>query len=136
MSAIDHPSHYTSHPSGIECIEITGRLPFCLGNAVKYLWRCDAKGAPVEDLRKALWYLRRESERETHPLEMRALDVAWASRTHLLGIAAGHSPEPLRVLLEGLVGHFHGSPFHHMTRVLRRAEDSVEREIARREAAK
>lgn len=60
---INHPSHYTSHPSGRECIEYTERLPFCLGNALKYLWRAGLKGDAVEDLRKAAWYLRQESAR-------------------------------------------------------------------------
>ena len=59
--AVDHPAHYTTHPSGLECIEVTELMPFCLGNAVKYVWRAgekvDADG--VEDLRKAVWYLRR-----------------------------------------------------------------------------
>ena len=133
MNAIDHPPHYTGHPSGVECIEITERLPFCLGNAIKYLWRCDAKGAPVEDLKKALWYLRRERDRAKHGMETRALCVTWASKIHVLVNAAKHSPEPLRGLLDGLADHFDGVQYHHMTRVLRRAEDSVEREIARRE---
>jgi hypothetical protein len=57
--AVNHPSHYTSHPSGIECIQITEHMGFCLGNATKYLWRADLKGG-VEDLRKAIWYIERE----------------------------------------------------------------------------
>lgn len=59
---VNHPSHYTSHPSGVECIQITEHMTFCLGNAVKYIWRADEKGG-VEDLEKAVWYLRREIER-------------------------------------------------------------------------
>lgn len=57
--AVDHPSHYVSHPSGIECITITEHMSFTLGNALKYIWRADLKGG-VEDLRKARWYLDRE----------------------------------------------------------------------------
>ncbi|MFD0384476.1 DUF3310 domain-containing protein [Streptomyces stramineus] len=38
-SAVDHPAHYTSHPSGVECIEITQHFNFPIGNAIKYLWR-------------------------------------------------------------------------------------------------
>lgn len=51
--------HYKQHPSGIECIEVTEHMSFCLGNAVKYIWRADHKGG-IEDLRKAVWYLKRE----------------------------------------------------------------------------
>lgn len=59
---INHPQHYTSHPSGIECIQITEHMNFCLGNAVKYIWRADLKHG-TEDLRKAQWYLQREISR-------------------------------------------------------------------------
>jgi len=59
---VDHPPHYTAHPSGIECITITEHMNFCIGNAVKYLWRADLKNG-VEDLRKAVWYIQREISR-------------------------------------------------------------------------
>jgi hypothetical protein len=58
--AVDHPKHYTSHPSGVECIQITEHFGFNLGNVIKYLWRAEEKGAPIEDLKKAAWYLSRE----------------------------------------------------------------------------
>lgn len=61
--AVDHPQHYTSHPSGVEVITITEHMGFCLGNAIKYILRADLKGKPVEDLRKAAWYINREIER-------------------------------------------------------------------------
>ena len=56
---VDRPIHYTSHPSGIECITITEHMSFLRGNAVKYLWRADHKNG-LEDLRKARWYIDRE----------------------------------------------------------------------------
>ena len=54
---IKHPKHYTSHPSGIECIQITRHMGFNLGNAIKYIWRADLKNDALEDLEKAIWYL-------------------------------------------------------------------------------
>lgn len=60
---INHPAHYTSHPSGIECITITQHMNFCIGNAVKYLWRAGSKGDAVEDLKKARWYIECEIDR-------------------------------------------------------------------------
>ena len=60
---INHPDHYTSHPSGAECIEITEWFPFNLGNAIKYIWRCGKKGDSLDDLRKARWYVDREITR-------------------------------------------------------------------------
>ena len=57
---VNHPKHYTDHPSGIECIQITEHMGFNLGNAVKYIWRCDLKKDAIEDLKKAAWYVQRE----------------------------------------------------------------------------
>lgn len=63
--AVEHPKHYTSHPSGIEAIEITRHFLFSIGNAIKYLWRAGLKkdlslddiDKEIEDLRKAKWYI-------------------------------------------------------------------------------
>ena len=66
---VNHPSHYTSHPArcgcgqSIECIQITEHMNFCLGNAVKYIWRAGLKGDAVEDLQKAHFYIEREIQR-------------------------------------------------------------------------
>ena len=35
-------------------------LNFNLGNAVKYICRCNYKGTKVNDLKKAIWYIERE----------------------------------------------------------------------------
>ena len=59
---VNHPKHYVSHPSNVECIQITEHMNFCLGNATKYIWRADLKGG-TEDLAKAVWYLQREIQR-------------------------------------------------------------------------
>lgn len=65
--AVNHPKHYTSHPSGIECIEVTKHHNFCIGNAIKYLWRAGIKESSksasekqIEDLKKAIWYINEE----------------------------------------------------------------------------
>lgn len=62
---VNHPKHYTSDPSGIECIDITRHRNFNIGNAIKYLWRAGLKedkdrkliDKQIEDLNKAIWYL-------------------------------------------------------------------------------
>jgi hypothetical protein len=58
-----NPQHYRQHPSGVECITITEHFGFCIGNAIKYLWRAGLKGDAVEDLKKAAWYIDREIKR-------------------------------------------------------------------------
>ncbi len=62
---VNHPSHYTSDPSGVECITITRHRSFNVGNAFKYLWRAGLKddAKQVEDLRKAVFYINDEIER-------------------------------------------------------------------------
>lgn len=70
---VNHPSHYTEHPSGIECITITRHMNFNVGNAIKYCWRAGLKGHAedsktnlakhIEDLRKARWYIADEIKR-------------------------------------------------------------------------
>lgn len=68
---VNHPTHYTSDPSGVECIQITRHRNFNVGNAIKYLWRAglkvmlgeDAKKKQIEDLKKAIFYINDEIER-------------------------------------------------------------------------
>jgi hypothetical protein len=62
--AVNHPRHYTSDPSGVECIQITRHRNFNIGNAIKYLWRAGLKeDAKIQDLRKAIWYIEDEIKR-------------------------------------------------------------------------
>lgn len=66
---VNDPPHYKSHPSGVECIEITEHMNFCLGNAIKYIWRSGEKGNMLEDLKKARWYIDREIARLEKKIE-------------------------------------------------------------------
>lgn len=59
VDMVNAPPHYTKHPSNVECITITEHMNFCLGNAVKYIWRADMKGG-IQDLEKAEFYIKRE----------------------------------------------------------------------------
>ena len=81
---INHPQHYI-HPSGVECIQITEHMSFCLGNAIKYIWRADSKGAPINDLRKAIWYLEREITRRTDEANTAPLVTKSDSSPNLTG---------------------------------------------------
>ena len=65
---VNHPSHYTM--GGVECIDaieaavtgLDGFEAFCIGNAIKYLWRWKYKGG-LEDLNKAEFYIYRVIDR-------------------------------------------------------------------------
>jgi len=65
QDVVNHPKHYTSDPSGIECIQVTRHRNFNIGNAMKYLWRNGLKDsdAQIQDLRKAIWYIEDEIKR-------------------------------------------------------------------------
>lgn len=69
---VEHPSHYTS--GGIECIDAMKAMlagyeqakivtkfywHFLSGQVLKYLWRWPLKEHPLQDLKKARWYLDR-----------------------------------------------------------------------------
>lgn len=63
IETVNHPPHYTAHPSGVECVDVAEQLVFNLGNCLKYAWRAGMKGDRRTDLLKALWYAEREGER-------------------------------------------------------------------------
>jgi hypothetical protein len=64
VDMVNHPSHYNQ--GGIECIDciksaIVGKVgieAFCVGNAIKYLFRYEEKNG-IEDVKKARWYIDR-----------------------------------------------------------------------------
>lgn len=62
---VNHPDHYGGADDPFEAIKVieAWQLGFCLGNTVKYISRCHHKGKPIEDLKKARWYLDREIAR-------------------------------------------------------------------------
>lgn len=70
---IDHPDHYNK--GGIEVIDFIEdwEFNFSRGSAIKYIARAGAKDPKkeIEDLKKAIWYIERETERLSklkHPL--------------------------------------------------------------------
>ncbi len=71
MSNVNHPKHYNiGLVEVIDAIE-AWKLNFHLGNVVKYIARAEYKQNPIEDLKKASWYLNREiKRREKHESNM------------------------------------------------------------------
>ena len=59
---VNHPKHYNSGGDEFECIRVieAWKLNFNLGNALKYICRCNHKGTKKQDLEKAIWYIKRE----------------------------------------------------------------------------
>lgn len=64
---VNHPAHYETN-GPFECIELTHYYNFCVGNAIKYVWRHMDKGKPFEDLSKALWYVSWELDYTNDPV--------------------------------------------------------------------
>ena len=93
---VNKPPHYKD-ASGIECKEITchRKMPFSLGNAIKYLYRAGSKGDLLEDLKKAEWYLRvayLNSEAVPEEVVRRLIEVAVVRKT-----AAGRALNLIRL---------------------------------------
>jgi hypothetical protein len=105
--AVNHPPHYNAHPA-CEAVDLCEELSFNLGNAVKYLWRAGQKGDRVEDIRKAIWYLERESERNSQsikdgelcsePTDQRERSLRDSFSTHIPATIPGHAKKLARVI--------------------------------------
>lgn len=63
VDPVNHPVHYGGKVECIDALESAlgpdGFRSYCRGNAMKYCWRADRKGNPVQDIQKAIWYLKR-----------------------------------------------------------------------------
>jgi hypothetical protein len=89
---VNHPLHYTSHPSNVECIEIVESMDFCTGNAFKYVWRFREKHGR-EDLAKAVWYVEREIARRGDEQED-SID-----KGHILAKVIAHETNPALAII-------------------------------------
>jgi hypothetical protein len=78
---VNHPQHYkTGGIETIDFIEAKG-LNYHLGNVVKYVSRAEYKGASLQDLKKAAWYLAREIERrEKAAFESAQMELGYKER--------------------------------------------------------
>ena len=76
---VNHPQHYKQGP--FECINLTELYDFCLGNAIKYVWRHQSKCHALEDLAKAKWYVEREAKRLNSTI---CEPAQWMSRRYRL----------------------------------------------------
>lgn len=121
---VNHPKHYATHPSGIECIEITEHLSGNLANAFKYLFRCDQKGAKQTDLEKANWYVQRELAR-LHTLEKSSMYFPYGLGGHLCEKCRkiiSHEPDHARAFAMALIVEAAVDPStHHAVSLLTKA---------------
>lgn len=62
-NTVNSPDHYTWHPTGIECADVSEHFDKNLGSALEYIWRAGRKINAIEDLQKAIWFINREIER-------------------------------------------------------------------------
>lgn len=97
---VNHPTHYTQ--GHVECITVTSQLDFCIGNTVKYVWRFRDKNNPVQDLRKAAWYLDyalTHPEVTRRPTGIREQELKWHLAQHEADLDSGSIP-PRELALE------------------------------------
>lgn len=122
---VNKPAHYNSHPSKVEAIEICEQLNFCVGNAVKYLFRAGLKGSHLEDLKKAEWYLRRERIRldsggYSHaPPWHREQRLAWREKVKSIQLVESDESLLRAILAELSAGAIEGNlDYHALERLL------------------
>ncbi len=125
MNDAINPSHYKSHPSGVEAIEVCQHLDFCLGNAVKYLWRAGKKGDFVQDLEKSAWYFRRtiENRKVGHGSPIRSVPNT-AALTQV--IASESEGSVLRDVLDLVVQRYASHQEPRLADALARVEREIE----------
>lgn len=117
---VNHPQHYNGREDGLECIDVIRYYIYDIGAAIKYLWRAGLKHSAgktdrekeIEDLRKALWYVRDHYEKEPDLLlfydkkEME-LRVRWIIKydcDSIVSVYESHVAKAMRnLLLIGLV---------------------------------
>jgi hypothetical protein len=79
---VDHPKHYNSHPSGVECAMVCRLCSWNFGSAIKYIWRYRDKNGN-EDLRMARWHLKDiKSSGEAHHLPHKAKTLLQRVNNH------------------------------------------------------
>lgn len=59
---VNHPTHYLLAAVTIEPIELTARMTSCIGQALQYVFRAKFKENETEDLKKAVFYLKKQLE--------------------------------------------------------------------------
>ena len=57
---VNNPIHYNTGTIEVITVIEDWKLNFNLGNAIKYIGRCEHKNNKEEDIKKAIWYLERE----------------------------------------------------------------------------
>ncbi len=114
VDMVNHPPHYNGHASGVECIEVTERLPFNLGNAFKYVFRHRAKNGR-QDLEKARWYLQRELDRQQRSgIGIGALQSALSLSKRI----AAHEPYPIGTALVAIASDEPAEALHWVEHLL------------------
>jgi len=125
---VNHPTHYTSHPSGVECIDIVEQLNFNLGNAFKYVFRYTLKNG-VEDLKKAHWYCKRELARVNNLPDVSCASASEARETmsKIFDLVRQEPNQGIAEIYKNLVlCHFRGTTAPQMSEKLHKVIQLIE----------
>ena len=148
MEHVNHPKHYNSHPNGIECIDIIRHYVCDIANAIKYLWRAGLKSEmgmedaekEIEDLKKALWYIKDYKEQHYKKaisavlLRKTVFEKAFKEQTgHTIKDVCNGYSSPIKEVMEDLLhtgliynGYITCSPVFYATRTI----DNIKQRIA------
>ena len=92
---VNNPAHYTQHPSGIECYEITQHLNAPIAQVIQYVWRSEDKDNPKEDLQKAIWWLECELSRLKEQSDLQKLLINTEPNTYKARVYNYLLPDPI-----------------------------------------
>lgn len=103
---INRPSHYHKHAVLVEPIELCELLGFNLGNCLKYCFRYQDKGNPLQDMKKAQFYIRRILAEDDDQIIFRAYDGGnlLKKRTKVYMDIFRHNEFVLALATEGYMG--------------------------------
>ena len=97
---VNHPSHYLKAAVTIEPIELTSRMTSCIGQALQYIFRAPHKGNQIEDLRKAVFYLKKQ-------LNVGGYDTVYPEAFPYIAIFAEHTDGLIKKAIESLFTEYY-----------------------------
>lgn len=97
---VNHPTHYLKAAVTIEPIELTSRMTSCIGQALQYIFRAPYKGNQIEDLKKAVFYLKKQ-------LNVGGYDTVYTEAFPYITIFTKHTNGLIKKALESLFTEYY-----------------------------
>lgn len=97
---VNHPGHYLKAAVTIEPIELTSRMTSCIGQALQYIFRAPYKDNQIEDLKKAVFYLKKQ-------LNVGGYDTVYTEAFPYIAVFTKHTNGLIKKALESLFTEYY-----------------------------